>query len=118
MKTLLLGASTKPHRYAYKAIQKLRDFGHEVYALGNYSGQVADVHLQTQWPETNDFDTVSVYLNSENQSNYADDLIRLHPRRVIFNPGSENPPLAKRLKQNGIQTEEACTLVLLSTGQF
>lgn len=118
MKTLLLGASAKPHRYAYKALEKLRSFGHEVYALGNYPGQVGDVTLQTQWPEATDFDTVTVYLNSDNQKIYADRLIDLHPRRVIFNPGSENRPLAERLMKNGIQTEEACTLVLLSTGQF
>lgn len=118
MKTLVLGASAKPYRYAYKAIEKLRAFGHEVYALGKSPGRVADVVLETQWPEATDFDTVTVYLNNENQNQYADQLIALHPRRVIFNPGAENPYLAERLRQEGIATEEACTLVLLSTGQF
>lgn len=118
MKTLLLGASTKPERYAYRALHELRKHGHEVVALGNYSGRVADVDLQIRWPTATDFDTVTLYLSPENQKIYQEKIVLLKPKRVIFNPGSENPSFAHLLRANGIEVEEACTLVLLATGQY
>ena len=119
MKTLVIGASDNPERYSYIAINRLRRFNHEVVAIGKRENKkVADVIIQTGLPELKDIDTVSLYLNPSNQIPYYDYLINLHPRRVIFNPGTENPELEKKLQENKIEVEEACTLVLLSTGQF
>jgi uncharacterized protein len=117
-KTLVLGASSNPSRYSFLAINRLREHQHPVVAIGKRPTLVADVPVQTE-PETfEDLDTITIYLNTENQKNYYDYILARHPRRVIFNPGAENPEFEKLLRDNGIQTQEACTLVLLSTGQF
>lgn len=119
MKTLVMGASDNPERYSYLAINRLRKFGHEVEAIGLREGRkVADVIIQKGQPDLKDIDTVTLYLNPTNQKPYYDYLLKLHPRRVIFNPGTENDELERKLQENKIEVEEACTLVLLSTGQF
>ena len=119
MKTLVIGASDNPERYSYLAINRLRKFGHEVEAIGLREGKkVADVTIQKGVPAAKDIDTVTLYLNPINQIPYYDYLLQLKPRRVIFNPGTENVDLENMLKENNIEVEEACTLVLLSTGQF
>lgn len=79
---------------------------------------VADVNVQNVPVPIQDLDTVTVYLNTENQKSYYDFVVAQHPHRVIFNPGAENPEFEKLLNDKGIQTVEACTLVLLSTGQY
>lgn len=117
-KTLVLGASPNPSRYSFLAINRLREHQHPVVAIGKRPSLVADVQVQTEPSNFTDLDTITVYLNTENQKNYYDYILAQHPRRVIFNPGAENPELEKKLRDNGIQTLEACTLVLLSTGQF
>lgn len=118
MKTLVLGASTKPNRYAYKAIHLLRQYGHEVVAVGRYTGQVAGVPIQQEHPANETIDTVTLYINPALQRSYYTWLMQLKPRRIIFNPGTENSELQALARQNGIYTEEACTLVLLNTGQY
>jgi hypothetical protein len=117
-KTLVLGASSNPSRYSFLALNKLREHRHPVIALGKTSSNVGDVSIQTEKTVIPELDTVTVYLNPENQKSYYDYILSQHPRRVIFNPGAENPEFEKKLQENGIATMEACTLVLLGTGQF
>ncbi len=117
-KTLVLGASEKSERYSNKAIQSLQAHGHEVIAIGRRKGQVNDTEIITDMPELNDIHTITLYLNPENQKPYYDYILRLKPKRVIFNPGTENEELERKVAMSGINMMEACTLVLLNTGQF
>ena len=117
-KTLVIGASTNPNRYSYLAVERLRSHNHEVIAYGVKSGKIADVAIETIWNEQWEVDTVTLYLNPMNQEPYYDRIIALKPRRVIFNPGTENTEFSDRLNDAGIQTEIACTLVLLSLGTY
>ena len=117
-KTLVLGGSANPSRYSYLAINRLRDHQHPVWSIGRRPAQVADITVQQELKPIDDLDTVTVYLNQENQKNYYDFILAQHPRRVIFNPGAENPEFERMLEEKGIEVLEACTLVLLGTGQF
>ena len=117
-KTLVLGASQNPARYSYLAVNRLRANQHPVVAIGKRQGVIADVNIITEHPQMNDIDTVTVYMNENNQKQYYDYILSLHPKRIIFNPGAENDELAQIAAQQGIQPMEACTLVLLSTGQY
>ena len=117
-KTLVLGASENPARYSYLAINRLRANQHPVVAIGKREGKVSDVNIKTDRPPINDIDTVTLYLNVQHQKQYYDYILSLHPKRIIFNPGAENDELAAMAVQQGIQPMEACTLVLLSTGQY
>ncbi len=117
-KTLVLGASPKPSRYSFLAVNKLREHHHPVIAIGKKEALIGDVPVLSSSGPLSDLDTVTVYLNTENQKSYYDYILGLHPRRVIFNPGAENPAFEKILQDMGIETLEACTLVLLSTGQY
>jgi predicted CoA-binding protein len=117
-KTLVLGASDNPDRYSFLAINRLRGKGHPVVAIGQRPVQVGDVAIETQKQPFTGVDTVTLYLNPTRQKEYYDYILSLHPKRIIFNPGAENPELAALARSNGIQPMEACTLVLLSTGQF
>lgn len=117
-KTIVLGASVKEERYSNQAIRMLREYGHEVVAHGLRKGQVLDVEIETELIPYSDIDTVTVYLNPQRQEDFYDYIIQLKPNRVIFNPGTENPDIYKRLIMNNIGYEEACTLVLLRTNQF
>ena|ERR1700759_16264 len=117
-KTLVLGASANPSRYSYLAVNKLREHKHPVVAIGKTTSVVADISVQPETSPIQDLDTVTMYLNPVNQKNYYDYILDQHPKRVIFNPGAENPEFEKILAEKGIQTLEACTLVLLATGQF
>jgi predicted CoA-binding protein len=114
-KTLIIGASINPERYSYKAAEKLLANNHEIYMIGNRAGTLFGREITKQLVAFNDVDTVTMYVSAKNQTNYFDYITKLKPRRVIFNPGTENPELAKHLEANGISTEEACTLVLLAT---
>ncbi len=117
-KTLVLGASDNPSRYSCLAINRLRNSGHPVVAIGKKKGAVADVPVTTEQKPTEDIDTVVLYLNPANQKEYYNYILSLKPKRIIFNPGTENPELARLAADNNIRPMEACTLVLLSTGQF
>ena len=117
-KTLVLGASTNPDRYSFMAINNLRMKGHDVVAIGKRSGRVNDVDLETETEPIDNLDTVTLYLNPGNQKPYYDYILEQKPKRIIFNPGAENQELVKKAKENGIQTMNACTLVMLSTGQY
>ena len=117
-KTLVLGASGNPERYSYLAINRLRNSGHPVVAIGKKKQEVNDVSIITEQPPVTDIDTVTLYLNPLHQQEYYDYIISLKPKRLIFNPGTENEELASLARANNIEPVEACTLVLLGTGQF
>ncbi len=118
MKTLVIGASTNPERYANKAIHRLVEAGHEVVAVGLKTGNVAGIEIQTGQPSFENIDTITLYIGPANQPVLYDYILSIKPRRVIFNPGTENPELIDLLKKNKIEAEIACTLVLLGTGNF
>ena len=117
-KTLVLGATTNPARYSYLAIHKLREEGHEVIAIGRRTGKVRDVEVVAEEKHTEDLDTITLYLNANNQKPYYKYILEQKPKRIIFNPGAENDELEQLAKKNNIATQHACTLVLLSTGQY
>lgn len=117
-KTLVLGASSNPSRYSYLAVNKLRAKGHDVIAIGKRDGMVNDVQINTITPDIENLDTVTLYLNANNQKQYYDYIISQKPKRIIFNPGAENDELEALALNNDILTQEACTLVLLSIGQY
>lgn len=117
-RTLVLGASENPSRYSNIAIRRLRKYGHSVIALGKKKGKVEDVEIQEDISDNPDIDTVTMYLNPFNQKKYYQQIIKWNPKRIIFNPGAENRELEKMAEENGIETENACTLVLLSTGGY
>lgn len=118
MKTLVIGGSTNPERYSFKAISMLREYDHEVVTYGLRAGVVADVTIDTTIVDYEKIDTVTLYLNPKRQEEFYNYILSLKPRRVIFNPGTENPEFEKVLNEQGIIAEEACTLVLLRTDQY
>lgn len=117
-KTLVLGASDNPSRYSYLAVQRLRKLGHPVVAIGNKITRVADIDIEKEKKEFDNIDTVTLYLNPLHQQEYYDYILLLKPKRIIFNPGAENDELAMLAAKHHILPVEACTLVLLSTGQY
>jgi hypothetical protein len=118
MKTLILGATENKERYAYKAINNLIAKSHQVVAIGARKGMALDVIIETEKMSFQGIDTVSLYLNSKAQKEYYEYVISLKPRRVIFNPGTENEEFYDLLRKNNISFEESCTLVLLATNQY
>ncbi|MFY7879211.1 MAG: CoA-binding protein [Lacibacter sp.] len=117
-KTLVLGASANPNRYSYIAVQKLRAAGHDVIGIGKEKGIAADIEIKTDMHPIENLDTITLYLNPSHQNKYIDYMLSLHPKRIIFNPGTENEELYQRALKHGILPVEACTLVMLSTGQY
>lgn len=117
-KTVIVGATEKPGRYANLAAHSLLRHGHEIELVGLKTGQVAGHTIQTGQPELNDVDTVTMYVGPKNQPPLYDYIKSLKPRRVIFNPGAENPEFEKQLRAEGIEPLEACTLVMLSVGVY
>lgn len=117
-KTLLLGASVKPDKYAFKAIESLVEKGHSVIAIGQNTGEVAGVKIRTKAIPLSKINTVTLYLNPARQREYYNYIIETKPKRVIFNPGTENLEFYQLLDLNKIKYEIACTLVLLATNQY
>ena len=117
-KTLVLGASEKTDRYANIAIHRLKAKGHPIVAVGYKEGDVEGVKIQTDFPTDIEVDTLTLYLSKKKQIQYYDDIVKLKPKRVIFNPGTANPELEQKLSAAGIEVVDACTLVMLSTGEF
>lgn len=117
-KTLVLGASLKPNRYSNFAIRRLAKKNHEVVAVGLREGKVDGIKIEVGKPTFKEVDTVTLYMNPKRQNEYYDYIISLKPKRVIFNPGTENMEFVELLKINDIETEVACTLVLLTTNQY
>ncbi|TGE18028.1 CoA-binding protein [Hymenobacter elongatus] len=117
-KTLVLGASDNPARYSYRAVHQLKQHGHHVVPVGIRKGQVAGLDIHTDRPEEGDIDTVTLYVGPQNQPAWYDYILDLQPKRIIFNPGTENEELERLAQERGIRTEEACTLVMLSVGNY
>ena len=117
-KTLVLGATDNPTRYAFLAVQRLLRFAHEVVPVGIRNGQVEGLEILHGTPAVSDVDTVTLYVGPERQPPYYDYILSLHPKRLIFNPGTENPELIQLANAQGIETVEGCTLVMLSIGSY
>ena len=117
-KTLVLGASTNLGRYSNLAVHRLMEHGHEVVPVGIKAGTINGIEILTGQPEVADIDTVTLYLNPERQSAYYEYIFKLRPKRIIFNPGTENMELIELAQQRGIETEVACNLVMLSVGNY
>lgn len=117
-KTLVIGASVKSNRYSYMAIKRLEEKSIETEAFGLKEGVAHGVQIKTNFSEFENIHTVTLYLNPKRQIEYYNQIINLAPKRVIFNPGTENPDFYKLLRQKGIEVEIACTLVLLGTDQY
>lgn len=117
-KTLVLGASENPSRYSYLAVRKLTAHNHPVIAVGNREGKIGEVTISKEKIQDEDVDTVTLYLNPANQKPYYDYILSLKPKRIVFNPGTENGELMQLAEQQGIEPFIGCTLVMLSTGQY
>lgn len=117
-KTLIIGASPNPERYAYRAAHMLTGKGHDIVNVGIKNGSVAGVEIEKPGTVHADIDTVTLYIGPHLQAQYYDYILATKPKRVVFNPGTENAELENLLEANGIEPVEACTLVLLSTGQY
>ncbi len=117
-KTLIIGASNKPERYAYRALILLQKHNHEVCAIGRREMSVEGVDIHKDKYDFDDIHSITLYLSAKYQPEYYDYILQLNPKRVIFNPGTENPELAQKLDKNGITYENACTLVMLHTNQY
>lgn len=117
-KTLILGASIKPNRYAYLALQSLQKHNFPVVGVGVKAAEINGVKIHQDQKEFSDIDTVTLYLSAKNQTDFYDYILQLKPRRVIFNPGTQNPDLESILEENQIEVVHACTLVMLSTQQY
>ena len=117
-KTLVLGASPNPSRYSYAAVKRLNAYNHPVIAIGKRKGSIGETPITNEKLPHTDIDTVTLYLNPMNQKEYYEYLMHLNPKRIIFNPGTENDELAEMASRQGIQPVEACTLVMLSTNQY
>ncbi|SUJ09610.1 Uncharacterised protein [Sphingobacterium spiritivorum] len=117
-KTLIIGASTNPERYSYKAAHMLTRFGHDIVNVGLKKGVVAEQAIEPAETIHSDIDTITMYMGARNQKPLYDYILKTAPRRIVFNPGAENRELAQLAQEKGIEVENACTLVLLSTGQY
>jgi predicted CoA-binding protein len=117
-KTLVIGASENPERYSYKAVLALRQYDHPVAAIGNRAGKIIDVDISTERLPYDDIDTITLYINPQIQKDFYNYILSLKPRRILFNPGTENEELMDLAEDAGIQPITGCTLVMLHTGQY
>ncbi|RYY89833.1 MAG: CoA-binding protein [Chitinophagaceae bacterium] len=117
-KTVVLGASDNPSRYSFLAIRRLTAHQHPVVAIGRKPGEVSGITIATEQKNEEGVDTVTLYLNPQNQKPYYDYILGLKPKRIIFNPGTENDELIQKAEEAGIEPVMGCTLVMLSTGQY
>jgi predicted CoA-binding protein len=117
-KTLVLGASLKRSRYSNLAVNRLVDKNIETEAFGLRAGEIRGIPIKTDFGDFQDIHTITLYVGARHQPEYVDNILQLKPKRVIFNPGTENPELYEILRKNGIEVDVACTLVLLATGQY
>ena len=117
-KTLVIGASVKPDRYSHKVVLKLLDSGIKVIPMGINQGNIADLVIVRPFEKQKNIHTVSIYIKPEIQKEYYKYIINLQPKRVLFNPGTENPIFSQILQKHNIYWENSCSLVLLSTNQY
>jgi len=117
-KTLVLGASPNPSRYSFKAIHKLLKHGHSIIPMGIKKAEIADMQIVTNRPNFTDIHTITMYIGIRLQPQYYEYLISLNPKRIIFNPGTENIEFMNLCKENNIEVVEHCTLIMLNDGIF
>jgi uncharacterized protein len=119
-KTVIVGASTNPSRYAFMAAERLVDNHHEIVPIGVKSGEVFGKSILDigSKPSIEEVDTITLYIGPQHQKEHYEYLLSLKPKRVIFNPGTENAEFEKKVEESGAEALEACTLVMLSTGQY
>jgi predicted CoA-binding protein len=117
-KNVVLGASPNHSRYSNKAVRSLLKRDHEVVPVGTKAGEIKELEILTGKPEIPDVDTVLLYLAANRQPEYYDYIIGLKPRRVIFNPGTNNPEFIDLLKENEIEAVEDCALIMLNSGEY
>jgi predicted CoA-binding protein len=117
-KTLVIGASLNPERYAYRAVKLLRKFGHPVEAIGLKEGEIDDVQIHRNKELFTNVHTVTMYLGPKNQTEYYQYILEMKPQRIVFNPGTENPEFESIAKANSIEVVEDCTLVMLNRGAY
>ncbi len=117
-KTLVFGASLKPNRYSNLAVNRLVNHNIETEAFGLKTGKIGAIQIKTNFDDYQNIHTITLYVGASRQPEYIEKILQLKPKRVIFNPGTENPELYEILEKNGIEVEVACTLVLLATGQY
>ena len=119
MNVAVLGASNKPHRYSYQVITKLLEAGHNVFPVHPHFQEIQGLAVYPSLTDIKEtMDTLTVYVNSQRSSALQGEILLLNPKRIILNPGAENQELAEIARNAGIKVQEACTLVLLATGQF
>jgi predicted CoA-binding protein len=116
--TLILGATTNPSRYAYRAAAMLTAQGHPIFPVGIKRGEIFGKTIESNPQPMQGIDTITLYLNPNNQKGYYDFILQTQPKRIIFNPGTENPELEQLAEAQGIETLEACTLVMISMGVY
>lgn len=116
--TVVIGASPNTDRYSYKATISLQSHKHTVYPIGIKKGNINGLEIINDKPLIENIDTVTLYIGPENQPEWYDYILSLKPKRIIFNPGTENTEFIKLANDNGIETEIACTLVLLSINEY
>jgi len=117
-KTIVLGASDNPARYSNMAVKMLSEYQHEVIAIGQKESHIGQIPIVTRREPYTDVNTLSLYLNPQRQLNEYDYILSLRPQRIIMNPGTENSELTELAKAHGIEVIEACTLVMLRSGQY
>ncbi|QHL86396.1 CoA-binding protein [Nibribacter ruber] len=117
-KTVVIGASDNPSRFSYRAVHQLKNYGHEVVPVGIRKGEVAGLPISLDKPSVDEVDTVTMYVGPQNQPSWYDYILSLKPKRIIFNPGTENYEFEKKAQEQNIETLHACTLVMLSVGNY
>lgn len=117
-RTVVIGASDNPERYAYKAVQSLLSKGYEVFPVGIRKGIIGDLPISVDRVFYGDINTVTLYVGQKNQPDWYEYILSLQPKRIIFNPGTENEELKQLAQAENIETIEACTLVMLSIGNY
>ena len=118
MKVFVFGASMNPQRYSNIATKMLLEYNHELVLLGLREGTIHGVDIITGHPSVEGIDTITMYVGAARQAEHIDYLIGLKPKRIIFNPGTENMEFESKVRDAGIISIRACTLVLLRTNQF
>jgi predicted CoA-binding protein len=117
-KTVVIGASENPERYSNRAVKSLVHHNEPVVAIGLKTGKIGEVEILSGFPKLDDVETVTLYVGPQNQPAWYDYILSLNPKRIIFNPGTENSEFESMCKDAGIETVEACTLVMLSVGNY
>jgi hypothetical protein len=117
-KVMVLGATPKKTRFAFTCVKSLLRYGYEVIPIGAREGAINGMEIITDKPSTKDLHTVTIYLNPSRQEEYYDYILNQNPRRIIFNPGAENPYFKEIAEKNDIEVVEDCTLVMLNSGNF